>query len=248
MRLLAIDTTTMLGSVALTDGRRIVAQEQQGVAGTHSERLLVTIDHLLAVANWERGQIEGIAVATGPGSFTGLRIGLATAKGMAMALGCPIAGVSSLASLALNGAAFAGTVAALIDARRGELYASATRFDAKGKAKQVLKACVLPPEALTAKLRKIAGPMLLVGDGAIAYEAALAKALGKRARLAAGGQCLPQAANLALLALPRLLRGGGDDLAALAPDYIRRSDAEIGFNVRHTKRRPKRQARRGKKR
>lgn len=248
MRLLAIDTTTMLGSVALTDGQRIVAQEQQGVAGTHSERLLVTIDHLLAIAGWERGAIEGIAVAIGPGSFTGLRIGLATAKGMAMALNCPIAGVSSLASLAENGSAFAGTVAALIDARRGELYVSATRFGAGGKAKQVLKPCVLPPEALVAKLKGIKGPMLLVGDGALAYAATLSRALGKRAKIAAGGQCLPQAANLAMLALTKLARGKGDDLAALAPDYIRRSDAEIGFNVNHAKRRPAPTARRGKRR
>jgi len=229
MRILSIDTTTMLGSVALSDGARFVAQEQQGVPGTHSERLLASIDHLLSLAGWGRDSIEGIAVAIGPGSFTGLRIGIATAKGMAMAGGLEVAGVSSLDSLAMNGASFAGTVVPLIDARRGEIYAAALRFERGGRPRRVIKECVLPPEALIKRLKSIKGPILLVGDGAIVYEAQLKKSLGARAAIACGAQCFPQAVNLAIIAGPRLIKGKGDDIAALVPNYIRHSDAEIGF-------------------
>lgn len=229
MRILSIDTTTVRGSVALSEGERLVAQEVQGAPGTHSERLMVTIDHLMGLAGWGRDAIEGIAVAIGPGSFTGLRIGLATAKGMALAVGCPVAGVSSLQSLALNGEGFPGTVVSLVDARRGELYAAAYAVRAGKGPKRVMKECVLPPDTLIRKLKAIKGPLLLVGDGALAFEQELRRALGKRAVVPGGATPFPQAINLARLAYRKLRAGKGDDCSALVPNYVRRSDAEIGF-------------------
>jgi tRNA threonylcarbamoyladenosine biosynthesis protein TsaB len=229
MRLLCIDTTAVAGSVALAEGTRLVAQEQQGVAGTHSERLLASIEHLLAAARWRCEEIEGIAVAIGPGSFTGLRIGLATAKGMALAEGIPIAGVSSLASLALNGSGFAGTVIPLIDARRDELYAAAWKVEAGGAMHPVLAEVVSPPDGVIRQLSAIDGELLLTGDGALRYGAQIAAALGLRAHIAVGTMLWPQAVNLALLAHERLAKGKGDDVATLVPNYIRHSDAEIGF-------------------
>ena len=228
MKILSIDTTSIAGSVALSEGDALVAQEQQGAGGTHSEKLIVTIDHLLGKARWDRTELEAIAVAVGPGSFTGLRIGLATAKGLAMALGLPLAGASSLQSLTLNGRGFEGTVVSLIDARRGEIYASAARVKSDGRVEEVMGECVLPPEALVERLEEIAGDLLLVGDGAIAYEEILTGGLGKRATMAQGAQVRPQAVNLAVLSM-EVLAKGGDDLAKVVPNYIRRSDAEIGF-------------------
>ncbi|HPM41943.1 MAG TPA: tRNA (adenosine(37)-N6)-threonylcarbamoyltransferase complex dimerization subunit type 1 TsaB [bacterium] len=232
MRILSIDTTSMQGSLAVTDGARILAQEQQGLPGTHSEKLIQSVDHLLKLAGWKRDEVEGIAVAVGPGSFTGLRIGLATAKGMAMSVGCRIAGVSSLESLLVNGASFAGTVVALIDARRGEIYASACGAAVRGRRTRVMDECVLSPDDLVVRLKKIRGPLLLVGDGLEVVEAKVKRALGARAVLAQGSERMPQAANLAAIAQKKLA-AGGDDLASLAPNYVRRSDAEIGFNKRH---------------
>ncbi len=229
MRILSIDTSTPAGSVAISDGDRLLAQEQQGVAGTHADRLLASVDHLLHICGLEQEDIEAVAVAIGPGSFTGLRIGLATAKGFCLARGLPVAGVSSLASLALNGREFSGTVVSLIDARRGEIYAAAWSASARGKMRPVMKECVAAPAAVAAMLKKLKGELLLVGDGAIEYGAALLKSIGKRARMAYGTQLLPQAANLAELARPRLENGRCDDLASLVPNYVRRSDAEIGF-------------------
>ena len=141
-----------------------------------------------------------------------------------MSLDCPIVGVSSLKSLFLNITGFDGTIVTLIDARRGELYASACK-----NKKSVLKECVLPPNDLIAKLKKNKGKIILVGDGALAYKDIFQKNLGKRAIIAEGSSCLPCAHNLALLAYPLLKKGKSDDLSKLAPNYIRRSDAEIGF-------------------
>jgi tRNA threonylcarbamoyladenosine biosynthesis protein TsaB len=228
MKILSIDTTVVAGSVALSVDAELVAQEQQGASGTHSEKLLTSIDHLLDVAAWEREDIEGIAVAVGPGSFTGLRIGLATAKGIAIALGCPLAGASSLQSLALNGRNFSGTVVSLIDARRGEIYAGAWCVGVGGALAEVMPECVLPPEHLAQQLQSLEGTLLLVGDGALAFGDALVQACDGRAIVAQGGQLRPQAINLAALALPTLQQGG-EDISAVVPNYVRRSDAEIGF-------------------
>ncbi|MFH1830815.1 MAG: tRNA (adenosine(37)-N6)-threonylcarbamoyltransferase complex dimerization subunit type 1 TsaB [Pseudomonadota bacterium] len=229
MRILSIDTTSIAGSVALSENDKLIAQEQQGAGGTHSEKLFPTIDHLLQVAKWQQSDIQGIAVAIGPGSFTGLRIGLAAAKGFALALDCPVAGVSSLATLALNGLGFSGTVIPLIDARRSEIYAAAWQVDSEGNMKQKLEELVAPPDQIVKLLSEIKGDFLLVGDGALAYSDYLCKGLKHRAHIAEGAQVMPQAVNLALLSWKRLVKGRGDDVASLVPNYIRRSDAEIGF-------------------
>lgn len=219
----------MLGSVALSEGDFLIAQEQQGVPGTHSEKLVVSVDHLLNLAQWRKEDINAVALAVGPGSFTGLRIGLGTAKGIALALDIPIVGVSSLESLALNAAGFGGTVVTLIDARRGEVYAAAWKSVSGKRPKILLKECVLPPDKLIHELKQIKGELLLVGDGIFEHGEKIKKSLGRRAVTASGSMCLPQASNLAFIAYSKLKRGRGDDLSLLAPNYIRRSDAEIGF-------------------
>lgn len=228
MRVLSIDTTAPAGSVALSDGERLIAQEQQAEGGTHAERLLHSIQRLFETAGWTSSSVEGIAVAIGPGSFTGLRIGIATAKALSIAGGIPIAGVSSLAALAFNGREHPGAVVPLIDARRGELYFSAWRADGQGRFSEVMPEGVAPPGTVAEMLSALPGELLLVGDGARVYGAALKHALGDRAQIAQGPMLLPQAHHLALLAQKRL-EAGGDDVAALLPNYIRRSDAEIGF-------------------
>ncbi len=228
MKILSIDTTAIAGSVALTEDEEAVAQEQQDSRGTHSEKLIAAVDRLLREAGWDRADVEAVAVAIGPGSFTGLRIGLAAAKGFALALGLPIAGASSLRSLAINGRGFEGIVAPLIDARRGEIYAAAFRVGTGSGMEEAMGECVLPPDALVERLAEMDGDLLLVGDGAVAYRERIARRLGGRARFAQGADLAPQAANLARLTLARL-RSGGDEIASLVPNYVRRSDAEIGF-------------------
>lgn len=235
MRILSIDTASRFGSVALSDGDRLITQLQYGGRGTHSEHLLLSIDNILVISGFRRDQIEAVAIATGPGSFTGLRVGCAAAKGMALALACPVAGVSSLLSLALNARGYAGTIVTLIDARRGEIYAAGWVFGKTGRPKAVICECVLPPEALIRRLKEVEGKMILVGDGAIEYGGRIRKEIGTRVEISAGTQCLPQAVNLAILSLPDFVSGKRCDLETLIPNYIRRSDAEIGFRGRPCK-------------
>lgn len=233
MRILAIDTSTMMGSVALTDEARLVAQEQLGVEVTHSERLILTIEHLLQICRWPKESLDGVAVAVGPGSFTGLRIGLATAKGIALGLKKPIVGVSSLMILAYNGLASMQTVVPVIDARREQVYAAAYRFQkAKSgsyKPVSVMEELAVDPAVLCRKLKSLPGKLLLVGDGVAVYEKIFARLLKDKAVFLPGEFKFPHASYLGMIAGEKLKKGTGDDIATLAPNYIRRSDAEIGF-------------------
>lgn len=255
MKTLSIDTTSMRGSIALSDGRRLVLQRQQADPRTYSTVLMPIIDGLLAETGWVKESIEAIAVAVGPGSFTGLRIGLAAAKGLSLGLGVPVVGVSSLRSLAMNGEGLSDTVAPLIDARRGEIYMACYRFALSlrgaphdGATKQshgdrgiassqksglamttVIDECVLPPEAVVERLRAIDGKIAVTGDGVIVYRELLTAGLAGNLIIPAQEFILPRAHNLAVLAAERFENGESDDLTALAPNYIRHSDAEIGF-------------------
>jgi tRNA threonylcarbamoyladenosine biosynthesis protein TsaB len=227
MKILAIDTSTLSGSVALCDGEVPVAEEQLGSGITHSESLMRAIEDLLGASGWQKNEIEGIAVAIGPGSFTGLRIGLATAKGMALALARPIAGASSLLTMAYNGLLSGKTVVPVIDARRGEVYGAAYRFE-KGSPRCLMEETVCDPALFCGRVKSLEGELFLTGDGAVTYEDVFKKELKGRAIIRAEEMKFPHAANLARITLDRLKRGG-DDIKTLVPNYLRHSDAEIGF-------------------
>ncbi len=236
MRLLGIDTSTFLGSVALSEGKRLVAEEQLGIETTHSERLLSTITHLLSAVKWSIDEIDAVAVSTGPGSFTGIRIGMATAKGIALGLGRPIIGFSSLLVLAHNGMHYKGNVVPIIDAKRSEVYSAVYRFFDLSrfalKAKCILKEVAINPLFLCEKLKRIKGDFLFVGDGIITYEKEFKKHLKGRVIVGAWEIRYPHASFLCELAYEKLSRGKSDDINSLAPNYIRRTDAEIGFKGR----------------
>src|SRR5690242_19383342 len=129
MRVLALETSTLAGGVALMDGERLVAEYVLDVGVTHSERLLAVIDRVLADARWAPRDLEGLAVSIGPGSFTGLRVGVSTVKGLAWALGLPIAAVPTLDAMAAAVPSSAWPVCPILTARRGEVYASLYRHD-----------------------------------------------------------------------------------------------------------------------
>ena len=119
MRVLAVDTSTMAGGVALVEDARVIGESLLDVRTTHSERLMLAIDRALTDASWEARHLDGIAVAVGPGSFTGLRIGLAAVKGLALALRCPIASVSTLDAMAAAVPWATRAVCPVLDARKG---------------------------------------------------------------------------------------------------------------------------------
>jgi tRNA threonylcarbamoyladenosine biosynthesis protein TsaB len=216
MRVLAVETSTLAGGVALVDGERLVAEYVLDVSVTHSERLLAAIDRVLADARWAPRDLGGLAVSIGPGSFTGLRIGVSTVKGLGWALGLPIAAVPTLDAMAAAVPAPALPVCPVIAARRGEVYASLYRRDGDGLRRE-WDYLALAPEALAERLTE---PTLLVGDGA-------AGVVSPHARRLPPPQRVPSPACVAVLGRARLRLGETVDAAALVPFYLRASQAEL---------------------
>lgn len=223
MRIVAIETATLAGGAALLDAGRLVGEYTLNIRVTHSERLMAVVNDLLRHAGWELEDLEGVAVSIGPGSFTGLRIGVSTAKGLALALGVPIAAVPTLDALAAT-LPFAGDpVCPVLDARKGEIYASLYRW-ADGAMRREWEYLALAPEVLSERL---IGPVIFVGDAVETAGELLRARLGPRARFAPPGRRLPSAATVAALGEALLAAGAGADVAALAPLYLRPSEAEL---------------------
>ena len=127
MRLLAVETSTLAGGVALLEGERLRGEYVLDVSATHSERLMPAIDRLLGDAGWGARDLQALAVAVGPGSFTGLRIGLSAVKGLALALGIPVAAVPTLDAMAASLPFASLPVCPVLDARRGPPGSAARR-------------------------------------------------------------------------------------------------------------------------
>ena len=229
MLLLALDTATRTGSAAVWQDGRVLSERRELVT-THSERLLAIVSDVLGDAQKTLPQIDGVAVGAGPGSFTGLRIGMATAKGLCFALDKPLYAVSSLAALALGARAHASDagapVLACLDALRDEVFVGI--FAPRGDiVVPLLAEFVLAPEAVGAYLARHASawghaPLGVIGNGAERYEAIAAR-WGRRIGNAAQ---IPAAAHVAALAAAR---DASDNVAAIVPSYVRLSEAETQF-------------------
>ncbi len=224
MVILALDTTTRGGSVAVMRDDQLLALVPGDAARSHSERLPGEMEAALALAGLQRRDIGLLAVATGPGAFTGLRIGLAAMQGLAMTLGRPVIGVSALDALAAEAATDGiSLVAPWMDAQRGEVFATLVEVPAGRTLAPPLAAH--PTSVLEAWRAHIAGrPVVFIGD-AVARDAALITAAG-------GGQWTLRtppalAPAIARLALARAARGEGGLPHQLAPIYVRRPDVEI---------------------
>ncbi len=226
--LLAIDTSTPSCSVAFIQGGasgQILGSLLIGGL-THSRRLLQSVESLMDSLALDWQALAGIAVSLGPGSFTGLRIGLATAKGLAMAADLPLAGCSSLRILAAGVALMPGEkICAVLDARKKEVYAGRYLFTGKELVAEGEK-MVLAPQELAAQLP---ADILLVGDGAALYRPLFTEIAGSRVRFAPLWNNQPQAAVLGFLAAEQLRCGRILDICSLSPCYIRKSDAELNL-------------------
>ncbi|MBU1566695.1 MAG: tRNA (adenosine(37)-N6)-threonylcarbamoyltransferase complex dimerization subunit type 1 TsaB [Proteobacteria bacterium] len=227
--ILSLETATPCSSVALTTGTRrngeVVATLSLTGKVSHSRRLLSAIDWLMheSGVHWE--DIGGIAVSLGPGSFTGLRIGMATAKGLAAGAGKVLLGVSTLDSLAAK-CVTDRLICSILDARKKEVYAAFYRCNNEGLAECVSTPVVLTPVKLAAAINE---PVLLIGDGARVYGDVLQAMLQEKAMIAPAGLHEPSAASLGMLAGELLEKGLVLDLAEGVPIYVRSSDAELNL-------------------
>lgn len=223
MILLAFDTATESCSVALTENSRLLAEINLVNTETHSRHLARLIHDVCRLAGIELGRIDGYAVTRGPGSFTGLRIGISTAIGLSQASGKPLAGVSTLHTLAAQATAPSQSVCSMIDARRGEVY-----FSLFKRAKHHLKT-QLPEQVSKVQdaIETIDGPCIFVGSGAAHYRAEISDRMGEAAQFASEINNIIRAATVAALAQEQLMRGETDDVMHFTPTYLRKSDAQI---------------------
>ncbi|MDL2286531.1 tRNA (adenosine(37)-N6)-threonylcarbamoyltransferase complex dimerization subunit type 1 TsaB [Desulfococcaceae bacterium OttesenSCG-928-F15] len=222
MKILAADTSTTSLSVCLADGEKILASRFLHLGDTHSRHLLFLMEGVLSDAKFLFKDLDALAVSLGPGSFTGLRIGVGTVKGLAMALGIPVFGFSTLAILAARFSGFPYPLCTMLDARRGEVYAAL--FDVSGKTpKEIFPPCVERPEVF---LEKLSGPMLFVGSGALFYQEKIVKKMGENALWPGRLQHEPDSGELIALAMEKEISDAVHP-GLILPMYLRKSDAEL---------------------
>ncbi len=223
MRILAFETSAKAASVALLEEDRLVGEYYQNCGQTHSRTLMKMAQDLLD--NCESGKPDAVACAAGPGSFTGVRIGVAAAKGYAWAAQLPCIGVSTLEAMAQQARSFEGLICCVMDARREQVYHA--RFSChRGELRRLCEDCAISLQELQEALSDCNEEILLVGDGA----ALCHKALGYPA--APEHLVMQRASGVALAARQALLRGDSTDGAALNPNYLRLSQAERERNER----------------
>src|SRR6266436_150795 len=222
MKLLGVESATLSGGVALLDGDRLLGEITLNIAITHSERLMSAVDRLLIDCGLAPADLDGLAVSVGPGSFTGLRVGIATVKALAMALDLPVAAVPTLDALASRLPFADAPVCPILDARKSEVYLSLYRWRDGGMARE-WDYLALPPELAAARLD---APVILLGDGIEACRPWLDR-LGAEARVAPAAQRMPSAASVAVLGRAALSAGEGVGGDSLAPLYLRPPEAEL---------------------
>jgi tRNA threonylcarbamoyladenosine biosynthesis protein TsaB len=224
MNVLAIETTGELAELAVLDGSGLVATLGFRHRMELSRVLVPRIQTVLELARFTRGDLDGIAVSLGPGSFTGVRIGVATAKALALALDRPLVGVPTLDALAANAVASADTlICPLVRSQSDEVYAGLYRAGAAGLTR-VWDEVLLPITALLVKLATPDRSVLFTGSTEL-HRGLLVEQFGERAVLEAGA-ARPRAETVGRLARTRLLAGSSDDRMNLSPRYVRPSAAE----------------------
>ena len=227
MLILALDSTAQVGSVALCEDETLIAEYTINTGNTHSETLLPMVESVLKIAGYTVDDVDLFVCTAGPGSFTGVRIGAATVKGMAFGKGKPCLGASTLESLALNGAALDGILCPAMNARRQQVYNAL--FDGNGQ--KIERLCEDRALAITELGEELEQnypdrPVYLMGDGAQLVFDALTDTLGARLMMLPERLIHQSGYNTALCGLRLWREGVRTTDAELAPVYLRPSQAE----------------------
>jgi tRNA threonylcarbamoyladenosine biosynthesis protein TsaB len=243
MKILAIETSTMLGGIAIMDDLSgLIAEVRLNVKSTHSERLMTEIAHVLKQAELKVSDIDVFAIAIGPGSFTGLRIGLSTVKGFSYATGKPIVSVPTLEALAWNYPYCSYPVCTMLDARKKEVYAALFKWEDGGVTRLIDEVSIkvdrvlgrinegnppLPPFSKGGEGGFSDKRVVFTGEGAILYKDKIIEVMGNKAIFASPEKIVPSPANIASIGIKKAIKGEFSEPVSLVPFYIRRSEAEL---------------------
>jgi len=238
MKYLTIDTTTKVTALALAESGKLVGEGFLHTGKTHSERLIPMLDQLLQAADWKLEELRFIGVVRGPGSFTGIRIGIATAQGLAQILRIPLIGVTSLDTLAWAGRQRSAETIVILDARKNEWYYARYRW--LGDKRELIEGpMAITPAVLTEGLSKLPGNFFFVGDAVNSAKKYLEEMLGDKAILPLEYQYLPRGAYAACEVWathqsdPEGLIANDDKVCMIEPFYIRLSEAETNYKKKH---------------
>jgi len=231
MPILGIETATLVSSVALATADTMLAEITLQTKKTHSELLMPHIDKILAMAQVSKENIKAVAVSVGPGSFTGLRIGLATAKTLAYALKVPLIGVPTLAGLAYGCFVPGAILAPMLDAQKGNVYQALFKWHC-GELKEIMPPTIMFIDEALANLAHYDTPVVIMGEAAVLYRTKIQQ-IGNNLVLAAPHLIIQRAGSVAILGQIMFKQGIQHDVMALEPLYIRRSEAEVLWERRH---------------
>ena len=231
MKMLGIDTSTSCGSVGLIDDGEIVLDFLLNIPVTHSERLLGAIEFVLREGRCPIENLDGWAISLGPGSFTGLRIGVSTVKGLAFATAKPLAGVSTLDVLASQIPPTSHLICPILDARKKEVYTAFYRYGEGNSIKRLSTYMAIRPEDLA---KKIEEPTIFLGNGVKTSGGFLLSALPSLVIFPPPPLHLPHGSTVAKLGSELLEKGESLDISTFAPIYVRPSEAEIKWQERHS--------------
>jgi len=231
MKVLGIDTSTSCGSVGLMDDGEVISDYLLNISVTHSERLLGAIEVVLKEACCPVENLDGWAVSLGPGSFTGLRIGVSTVKGLAFATGKPVAGVSTLDVLASQIAPTSYLICPILDARKKEVYTAFYRYEEGNSLKRQSNYQAIRPEDLVKKIKE---HTIFLGDGLKTYGDFLLNSLPSLAIFPPAPLNVSHGSMVAKLGSELLQKGECLDLSNFTPLYIRPSEAEMKWQETHS--------------
>lgn len=246
MKYLTIDTTTKVTALALAENGLLVGESFLHTAKTHSERLIPMLDQLLNAADWTLKDLDFIGVVRGPGSFTGIRIGIATAQGLSQVLKVPLVGVLSLDALSWAGYGRSEELAVILDARKNEWYSARYKWiknqDEGYYREYIAKPAAVEPARLLAELKKDDKPVLFAGDAVLRAREYIEGSLEEKAVILPEYQCLPRGAYTAYEVWEvrkRILSGELNRQENVEPYYIRLSEAEVNYLKREKERKQK---------
>lgn len=228
MRILALDTSTPSCSVAIVDAAGPIAELDEEQGTTHTVHLMEMVEKTLDTAGWHLEDVDGIAVTRGPGSFTGVRIGISTVKGLALACDKPVVGVSTLRVLAHQAEGETRDILSMIDARRGEVYHARFRW----KNDRLVRLSGDAVGGVDDALDGIDRPCLLIGNGGLLHRERIREKSGGLCEVAPWGNHCPRATDVAKAARVRFDKPEATHPGQLRPMYLRRSDAQSAASKR----------------